>query len=57
MNLLNEEIRVIQHTLSHMRRGVVLEFNQSRKLKMEKDINELESILLEKLNQCEEFRG
>lgn len=57
MNLLNEEIRVIQHTISHMRRGLSLEDNQSKRLKMKQDINELESLLEEKLGQCEDYKG
>lgn len=54
MNLLNEEIRVIQHTISHMKRGIILEPNQSKRNKMKKDVEELETILESKLKQCED---
>lgn len=57
MNLLNEEIRVIQHTISHMKRGMVLESDQSKRIKMKNDIDELERILEDKLEQCEDFVG
>ena len=52
MNILNEEIRVIQHTISHMKRGIALEPNQSKRDKMKSDVKELESILEDKLQQC-----
>lgn len=57
MNLLNEEIRVIQHTISHMRRGLALESNQSKREKMKKDIKELEYLVDEKLEQCGDYKG
>ena len=57
MNLLNEEIRVIQHTISPMKRGIALEPDQSKRVKMENDMNELSNILKDKLKQCEDFRG
>ena len=57
MNLLNEEIRVIQHTISHMRRGLTLEMDQSKREKMKRDVKELECILEDKLGQCEDYKG
>ena len=57
MNLLNEEIRVIQHTLSHMKRGLALESDQAKRIKMKKDIKELDALLDEKLEQCGDYKG
>lgn len=57
MNLLNDEIRAIQHTIAHLRKGMVLEPNQSKRNKMNNDVKELEHILEEKLQQCEDYKG
>ena len=55
--LLNEEIRVIQMTITHMKRAIPLEVDSGRKEKMKNDVKELEGILQEKLDQCEDYRG
>jgi len=56
-NLLNEEIRAIKHTISHLKKGVVLEPNPDKKEKMKSDIKELNVILENKLNQCGDYKG
>lgn len=55
-NQLNEEIRAIRHTISHLKQGMVLEPNQSKKEQMKRDVEELNSILVDKLNQCGDYR-
>ena len=55
--LLNEEIRVIQMTITHMKRAIPLESDSGKREKMKKDVKELQSILNDKLGQCEDFKG
>lgn len=57
MNLLNEEIRAIQHTINHLRMGIPLEPSQGKRMKMESDLNDLNKLLEEKLEQCGEYHG
>ena len=57
MNLLNEEIRAIQHTINHLKMGIPLEVDYGKKKKMESSLKELNSLLEDKLKQCEDFRG
>ena len=57
MNLLNEEIRAIQHTMNHIKMAIPFELNYGRKKQMEKDLKELNTLLEEKLKQCEDFKG
>ena len=56
-NLLNEEIMAIKHTMAHLRKGMSLEIDSGKRFKMEKDYKELQSILEDKLNQCEDYKG
>ena len=56
-NLLDEEIRAIQHTINHLKMGIPLEMDYGRKKKMEKDVRELNQLLEKKLASCEEFKG
>ena len=56
-NLLNEEIRVIQMTITHMKRAIPLEESSGKREKMKSDCRELEKILEDKLNQCEDYKG
>lgn len=56
-NLLNEEIMAIKHTMAHLKKGMSLEIDSGKRYKMECNYNELQSILLEKLEQCEDFKG
>ena len=55
MNLLNEEIRVINHTMAHLKQAMSVEPDSGKRLKMQKDYKELEAILVDKLEKCEEF--
>ena len=57
MNILNEEIRAIKHTIAHLNKGVVLEPDPSKKAKMKRDIKELNGLLKEKLQQCDDYIG
>lgn len=57
VNLLNEEIRVIQISMTHLKRAIPLEPSNSKRLKMEKDYNALKEILQEKLDSCGEYTG
>ena len=56
-NLLNEEIRAIQHTINHLRMGIPLELDYGKKKKMEQDVRDLNKLLEEKLVQCEDYKG
>lgn len=49
--LLNEEIRAIQCSIAHLRKGIALEHNQSKKMKMQNDVKELEKVLNAKLGE------
>ena len=57
VSILNEEIRVIQTSMSHLRRAMSVEVSSGKRLKMEKDYKELGRILEEKLALCEDFKG
>ena len=57
MNLLNEEIRVIQHTMSHVKKAIPLAVDSGERLRLEEKYNKLGEILKEKLEQCEDFKG
>lgn len=57
MNLLNEEIRAIQHTMAHLRMAIPLESDSGKRLKLQNDLKELDVLLNDKLEQCEEYVG
>ena len=57
MNLLNEEIRAIQHTMAHLRMAIPLEGDSGKRLKLQNDLKKLDEVLNEKLEQCEEYVG
>lgn len=57
MNLLNEEIRAIQLTINHLKMGIPLEMDYGKKKRMEEDLKELNGLLAEKLEQCEDYKG
>lgn len=57
VNILNEEISAIKHTIAHLKKGVVLEPDPSKKMKMKKDIQELQVILKNKLDSCYDLNG
>lgn len=56
-NLLNEEICAIKCTMAHLRKGISLETDTGKKFLMEKSYKELHDILVEKLEQCEDYKG
>lgn len=57
VNLLNEEIMAIKHTMSHLKKGMSLESDTGKRFKMQKDYYELQDILESKLNECGEYKG
>lgn len=57
MNLLNEEIRVIQVSMSHIERAIPLADDDGERLRLKGKYNRLNEILQEKLNQCGDYRG
>lgn len=57
MNLVNEEIRVIQHTMAHVKRAIPLAEDNGKRLALEKKYKRLSEILNEKLEQCEDYNG
>ena len=56
-NLLNEEIKAIQLYKSHLEKAIPLETDSGRKQKLKDSWKKLNSLLSEKLNQCEDFKG
>ena len=55
MNLQNEEIRVIQYTITQLKRAIPLEPNQAKREKMKKDVRELQSLIKVKLSETPDF--
>lgn len=55
--LLNEEIRVIQVSMSHIKKAIPLCDNNGEKLRLENKYKELGDILEKKLSQCGDFKG
>ena len=55
--LLNEEISAIKHTIAHLKKGMVLEPDPSKKAKMKRDVDELNGLLENKLEQCGDYHG
>ncbi len=56
MNVLNEEIRVIQHTMAHLRKAIPLEQNSGRKEKLKQLYNECQMELDDRLQRCEDYK-
>ena len=56
-NQLNEEIRVIQNSMSHLKRAIPLAETTGERVKWEKKYKELSEILESKLEQCGDFKG
>lgn len=52
VNLLNEEIRAIKHTIEHKRKMSVLEVDSGKRQQLKKDIQELQRILEDKLDKA-----
>lgn len=57
MNIVNEEIRVIQHMMAHVKRAIPLADDNGKRLELEKKYKRLSEILNEKLEQCEDYNG
>ena len=57
MTVLDEEIRVIQHTMAHLKMAIPLEQSSGKRLKMEQDYKELDAILQDKLKNCGDYHG
>lgn len=57
VNLLNEEIRAIRHTMAHLKKGISLESNSGKRHQMELNYNELNNLLKDKLEQCGDYKG
>ena len=43
--------------MNHIKMAIPFELNYGRKKQMEKDLKELNTLLEEKLKQCEDFKG
>lgn len=56
-NLLNEEIRSIQHTMSHIKRAIPLAETTGERVRWERKYKELSEVLESKLEECGEFKG
>ena len=57
MHLLNEEIRCIQNTMSHLKKWISIETDNERKESHKKRYDELEGLLIKKLDEYEDFKG
>ena len=56
MNYLNEEIRAIRHTMSHLQQAIPLEPNSGRREELKQLYKECEIELEDRLNQCGDFK-
>ena len=57
MHLLNEEIRCIQNTMSHLKKWISIETDSGRKESYKKRYDELEGLLTKKLDEYGDFKG
>lgn len=57
MNLLNEEIRAISHTIAHLKMAIPLEQDSGKRHKMKQDLKDLNTLLEDKLEKCEDYKG
>lgn len=55
VTLLNEEIMAIKCTMANLKKGMSLENDSGKRHKMQTDYQELQSILEEKLSQCNDY--
>ena len=55
VTLLNEEIMAIKHTMANLKKGISLESDSGKRHRMQKDYQELQDILEEKLSQCNDY--
>ena len=51
----NEEIMAMRNTVSLLRKRIALEPNQSKKAEMKKNVKELESMIIKKLDETSDF--
>lgn len=56
-NLLNEEIRSIQNTMSHIKRAIPLAETTGERVRWERKYKELSEVLESKLEQCGDYKG
>ena len=54
-NIINEEIRVMQNMVSHLKMAIPLEESQSKRMKMKEDVDELEKLIKQRLIESGEF--
>ena len=53
MNMINEEIRVIQVYMAHLKKAIALAVDTNERMKFQKQYDELEKSLKEKLEQSD----
>lgn len=53
--LQNEEIMAMRTTVAMLRKGIPLEPNQRKRLKMKQSVKELEELIEKKLNETTDF--
>ena len=51
----NEEIMAMRNTVSFLRQRIALESNQSKKAELKRNVNELEELIVQKLNETPDF--
>ena len=51
----NEEIMAMRNTVSFLRKRIALESNQSKKAELKRNVNELEELIVQKLNETPDF--
>lgn len=57
MNMLNDEIRAIRHTMAHIKRAIPLEQDSGRKLELQRMYKECENELKGRLEKCGDYKG
>lgn len=57
MNMLNDEIRAIRHTMAHIRMAIPLEQDSGRKLELQNMYRECENELRGRLEKCGDYKG
>lgn len=53
----NEEIRAMRQTESFMRKRLALETSEAKKQELRKDLGELESLIVKKLEETNDFHN
>lgn len=56
-NILNEEIRVIQQTMAHLRKAIPLAEDNGKRLRLKALYDECQVELEDRLKRCEDFKG